>query len=241
MSPNPDATVTRRVPRTLYAGHVKRWISVILVAGASPLVALLLTVLVILNAIQLGSPRRVLYSQIRVGRGGRRFTIYKLRTLDDRDGEPRVTRLGRRLRRHHLDELPQLWNILRGDMCLIGPRPEMLAVEQWARGVVRDFERRLVVRPGLTGLAQVRQGPVPMTADAYEEKLRWNDEYLASISFVTDVRILVETAWCVLRPRSEGLPFAIPAKPTGEPLDGDPGAAATEFVGLVPGIGEPET
>jgi lipopolysaccharide/colanic/teichoic acid biosynthesis glycosyltransferase len=151
-----------------------------------------------------GSLRRVLFAQLRVGWRGRVFVLYKFRTLLDRPGDDRarVTRLGRFLRNTHLDELPQLWNVLRGDMCLIGPRPEMLVTERWAARHVPGFSDRLCLRPGLTGYAQITQG---YTDDgdlhAYREKLRLNRRYREELSLRLDCAILLRTASWMVRGR----------------------------------------
>lgn len=159
-----------------------------------------------------GSARRVFFRQPRVGRGGRVFSIVKFRTMREprrgahaswSTGEDaqRVTRFGRFLRSSHLDELPQVWNVLRGDMDLIGPRPEMVEVDAWARGAVPGFEDRLVVRPGLTGLAQITQGYTGNDAVAYAEKLRIDREYVRTRSFALDASIVLRTVSWMLRGR----------------------------------------
>jgi len=152
----------------------------------------------------------VLYRGERVGRGGRMFTIVKFRTLR-RDAETRLgpylgeelvqrteleyTKVGRRLKRTQLDELPQLWNVLRGDMSFVGPRPirprffEQLVLELPA------YWQRLVVRPGLTGFAQVRRGYETSMA----EKLAHDVEWIADRSVRLYLRTLAATAWRVLK------------------------------------------
>jgi lipopolysaccharide/colanic/teichoic acid biosynthesis glycosyltransferase len=152
----------------------------------------------------------VLYRGKRVGRGGRLFTIVKFRTLK-RDAETRLgpflgeelverteleyTKVGRWLKRTQLDELPQLWNVLRGDMSFVGPRPirprffEQLALELPA------YWQRLVVRPGLTGFAQVRRGYETSMA----EKLAHDVEWIADRSVRLYLRTLLATAWRVLK------------------------------------------
>ena len=141
---------------------LKRVVDVIGAAIGLVLTAPLLLLLAI--ALRLDSPGPALYRQQRVGRFGDRFTMYKLRTMrldaeangpiwaaGDRD--PRMTRLGRILRRTHLDELPQLLNVLRGDMSLVGPRPERPAFVDRLRRDIRRYDQRLLVKPGMTGLA----------------------------------------------------------------------------------------
>jgi len=128
----------------------------------------------------------------------------KFRTMVDGAGDDRerVTRFGRFLRNTHLDELPQFWNVLRGDMCLVGPRPEMLATERWAAEHCPEFAERLVLRPGLTGLAQVTQGYTREgDVRAYREKVAWNLRYRERLSLTGDCAILMRTALWMLRGR----------------------------------------
>jgi lipopolysaccharide/colanic/teichoic acid biosynthesis glycosyltransferase len=158
------------------------------------LALLLLTAPLVLLAmllIKLTSRGPVLYTQTRLGRHGRPFAIYKLRTMAhraesltgpcwSRPGDPRVTRLGRFLRRTHLDELPQRWNVLRGDMSLVGPRPERPEFVPQLEQAVAHYRERLRVRPGVTGLAQVQLPPdtdldsvrLKLAYDLYPESLR---------------------------------------------------------------------
>lgn len=113
----------------------------------------------------------------------------------------RTTRFGSFLRKTHLDELPQIWNILCGDMALIGPRPEMTKVHEWAVEHVPGFASRLWLAPGITGLAQVTQGYAAGKVGEYERKLATDLEYLARLSFMTDLRILLGTPLWMLRRR----------------------------------------
>src|SRR5439155_12868491 len=114
--------------------------------------------------VKLTSRGPALYTQTRLGRNGRPFTIYKLRTMQHRcesltgarwstPGDPRITPVGRFLRKTHLDELPQLWNVLRGDMALVGPRPERPEFVPQLEQAVPHYRDRLLVRPGVSGLA----------------------------------------------------------------------------------------
>ena len=167
-------------------------------------------VLLIAAASALTSGLPVLYRGERVGRGGRIFTIVKFRTLK-RDAEARLgpylgeelvlrtraetTRVGRRLRAAQLDELPQLWNVLRGDMSFVGPRPIRPRFFEQLAGELAAYWQRLVVRPGLTGFAQVR--------GAYEasmaEKLAHDLEWIADRSVRLYLRTLFATGWRVAR------------------------------------------
>lgn len=158
--------------------------------------------------IKLGSPGPLLYRQVRLGLGGRPFTLYKLRTMvadAEPDGpvwaqpaDPRVTPVGRWLRRTRLDELPQAWNILRGEMSVIGPRPER---PELVAALARDipfYRARHAIRPGLTGWATVRQGYAGSHDDA-RRKLEYDLYYIKHRSLLLDLRILLQTAATVLR------------------------------------------
>jgi lipopolysaccharide/colanic/teichoic acid biosynthesis glycosyltransferase len=158
----------------------------------------------IANALQFG-PGRVFFRQRRVGRYGREFWILKFRTMDDapRAAEPRarVTRFGRFLRNTHLDELPQLWNVLRGEMDFIGPRPEMVEIDAWARARIPRFRERCTVRPGLTGLAQITQGYTLQEEHAYRRKLELDRLSISCCSLALDLEILARTALWIARGR----------------------------------------
>jgi len=192
-------------------------------AAVEFVLALLLLVvavpLILLSAIlvKLTSRGSVFYSQLRVGRGGKVFTIYKMRSMThdcERQsgaqwcvaGDPRVTRVGRFLRRTHLDELPQLWNVLRGDMSLIGPRPERPEFIPTLEQAVPRYRERLLVRPGMTGLAQV-QLPPDTDLLSVRRKLAHDLYYVQRLSFWLDVRILICTGLAML-----GIPYAMTRK-----------------------------
>ncbi len=164
--------------------------SVVLLALASPI--LLVAAVAILAT--LGPP--VLYRQERAGRGGTIFTLHKLRTMRaGAPGEPdaaRITRLGHALRATSIDELPQLWNVVRGQMSLVGPRPLLPAyLGRYAPWQARRHE----VRPGLTGLAQVsgRNGL------SWDEKFALDVRYVDQCSLALDLWILWRTVVCVVR------------------------------------------
>jgi lipopolysaccharide/colanic/teichoic acid biosynthesis glycosyltransferase len=159
--------------------------------------------------VKLTSRGPVFYAQCRMGLGGRPFTIYKLRSMYhncEKDsgvrwstkGDPRVTPLGWFLRASHIDELPQLWNILRGDMSLVGPRPERPEFLPQLEKALPRYRRRLLVRPGLTGLAQVQLPPDTDMASV-RRKLAHDLYYIERLSFWLDVRILFSTVLHVFR------------------------------------------
>ncbi len=169
------------------------------------LIAPLLPVLVLLVRL---TPGPVIYRQTRVGEGGRHFTILKLRTMHpdaEGDGSPRyaqvadhrVTRVGRTLRRTHLDELPQLWNVVRGEMSIVGPRPERPEFVDLLEETVPFWTRRLLVKPGITGWAQLRCGYACDAASA-AEKLSYDLWYLRNRNVVVDLAICFETALSLL-------------------------------------------
>lgn len=151
--------------------------------------------------IKLSSSGQALFSQQRAGRDGKPFVFYKFRTMkkevdpfgpSPKSGkDTRLTRVGRFLREYSLDELPQFYNILRGDMSLIGPRPLYLSqIEEWNE----RQKMRLLVRPGLTGLAQIRgRGGLNR-----EEKLELDVQYVETAGFLTDINIILETVVRVL-------------------------------------------
>ena len=191
-------------PRGLYARRLRRPFLMLATLALLPPALLVGAPIALSNAFLHGGLRRVLFAQTRVGWRGRLFVLYKFRTMVDGPGDDRarVTRFGRFLRNTHLDELPQLWNVLRGEMCLVGPRPEMLATEGWAAERCPEFVERLVLPPGLTGLAQITQGYTDEGDEAaYREKVAWNQRYLARVSLALDCAILLRTALWMLRGR----------------------------------------
>lgn len=187
-------------------GVARRLLEALVLAALLPLALAAALPIALVNLGTFRDPRKVLFVQPRIGQGGRTFRLMKFRTMRDVaesdfeswSGDPsaRVTRFGRLLRNTHLDELPQLVNVLRGDMRLIGPRPEMVEVDAWARGAVRGFERRLALKPGLTGLAQVTQGYTPRAPEAYRRKLALDRLYARRASLRLDLAIVARTvAW----------------------------------------------
>jgi lipopolysaccharide/colanic/teichoic acid biosynthesis glycosyltransferase len=190
---------------------------------AAPLIGLAML------AVKLTSRGPVIYSQSRLGRFGRPFTIYKIRSMThncekqsgvtwSKKGDTRVTRVGKILRKTHLDELPQLVNIVRGDMSLVGPRPERPEIVATLEQVLANYTDRLAVRPGLTGLAQL-QLPPDTDLESVRRKLSYDRHYVANGSLWMDLRLLVSTALHVFR-----LPFAVsrtllglPGEPEVEP------------------------
>jgi lipopolysaccharide/colanic/teichoic acid biosynthesis glycosyltransferase len=166
-------------------------------------ILLLPLLIVVAIAIRLESPGPAIFRQARMGRGDKPFTIYKFRSmvanaprlgpeLTERN-DPRITRLGALLRRTSVDEFPQLWNILKGDMSFIGPRPEVPSIVEtdWTAD---DRARVLSVRPGLTGWAQIH-GRDDLDIPT---KLRYDREYAERVSLALDLTILWRTPWILL-------------------------------------------
>lgn len=173
--------------------------SVVLLVITSPVV------LIFILLIKLETPGSAFYSQERVGMMGKRFSVIKLRSMytdaEDKSGavwasknDSRVTRVGKFIRKTRIDELPQLWNVLKGEMSLIGPRPERpIFTEQFSQEIP-GFEQRLRVAPGLTGWAQVNGG-YDITP---EQKLRYDEYYINHISFKLDFKIFIKTLKVVI-------------------------------------------
>jgi lipopolysaccharide/colanic/teichoic acid biosynthesis glycosyltransferase len=165
-------------------------------------------------AVKLTSRGPAFYTQTRVGRHGRHFTIWKIRTMIHNcesltgprwsmPGDPRVTPVGWFLRKSHLDELPQLLNVLRGEMSLIGPRPERPEFIPELERALPAYRQRLQVRPGVTGLAQV-QLPPDTDLDSVRRKLAHDLFYVERLSPLLDLKLLVCTAFYAL-----GVPFRV--------------------------------
>jgi lipopolysaccharide/colanic/teichoic acid biosynthesis glycosyltransferase len=188
------------------------------------------TMLLAALLIRLTSKGPAIYSQTRVGAGGREFSLYKLRTMitgaEARTGpvmatagDPRITRIGRILRATHLDELPQLFNVLLGQMSLIGPRPERPHFVRIYRWQFPGYDFRLRVKPGISGLAQTCCGYSTTPA----LKLRFDLRYIYDYSLRLDAEIAVRTILTVLQPsRAEAIDCA-PGEPLGDSNAGGSG------------------
>jgi len=194
-------------PNSIY-GSAKRYcdflLAILVVVALAPLLAL------IALAIRLDSPGPSIFRQARMGFRGKEFTVYKFRTMsvadpaaevrDDqmtRAGDVRITRLGRFLRKTRIDELPQVLNILKGEMSWIGPRPEALKLSAWYEGQIPFYRYRHIVRPGITGWAQVSQGHVTSLSDA-DLKLQFDFFYVKNFSLWLDILVLLKTVRVVL-------------------------------------------
>lgn len=181
-------------------------------AVALPLVLLLLPLFGMLAiAIRLDSKGPILFRQTRTGICGRPFQILKFRSMtalengadvvQARQGDARITRLGAVLRRYSLDELPQLFNVLQGDMSLVGPRPHALAHDEFYGARLAGYSRRFSVKPGMTGWAQIQghRGPTPELSDM-AARIDHDLFYARRASFWLDLKILAATPFAVFHP-----------------------------------------
>jgi exopolysaccharide biosynthesis polyprenyl glycosylphosphotransferase len=192
--------------KVAYEG-IKRLVDVILAIPIAIVTALFYPFLALL--VKLSSPGPVLYSQIRTGTSQKPFRIYKLRTMRQdaeasgvpqfaQKDDPRITKIGKFLRATRLDELPQIWNVLRGDMSLIGPRPERPEFVTELVAQMPYYSLRHLTRPGLTGWAQV-QFPYASTFEENLKKLQYDLYYIKHRSLMLDIAILLKTVRIVLK------------------------------------------
>lgn len=179
-------------------------ISLLLLIPATPI--MLLTALIV----RLESPGPVIYKQDRVGLFEKEFTVYKFRSMRadaEKDGavwasagDARVTRFGRFIRKVRIDELPQIWNILKGDMSFIGPRPERMAFVQKLKETIPYYSLRHTIKPGLTGWAQVCY-PYGASEEDARRKLEYDLYYIKNMSLLLDINIVFKTIGVVLFPK----------------------------------------
>ncbi len=173
---------------------------------AAPLMALIALM------VKLTSPGPVIYSQTRVGQGGRNFRIYKFRTMraDAEKGtgavwaqknDSRLTPVGGFLRKCHLDELPQVFNVLKGEMSIVGPRPERPEIVKDLKLVITDYEKRLQIKPGITGLAQV-MNRYDETINDVRRKVKYDILYIKKMCWLVEMRVLALT--CVVMITGKG-------------------------------------
>lgn len=182
----------------MYAKYIKRMLDFILSLIALIVLSPLMIIIGILVRIKLGKP--VIFKQKRPGKNEKIFTLYKFRTMtDEKDeqgnllaDEKRLTKFGKFLRSTSLDELPELWNILKGEMAIVGPRPLLV---EYLPLYNEKQKHRHDVRPGLTGLAQISGRN---TID-WEEKFEEDIEYIQNVNFVTDCKIVFKTVSKVLK------------------------------------------
>lgn len=182
----------------MYRHYIKRLLDIVLSLIALIVLSPLLLILTILVRIKLGSP--VIFKQQRPGLNEKIFTMYKFRSMtDERDengellpDEIRLTKFGKVLRSTSMDELPELVNILKGDMSIVGPRPQLIKDMVF---MTSEQRKRHTVLPGLTGLAQVSG----RNNISWEEKLNYDLEYIKDITFINDVKIIVKTVFKVFK------------------------------------------
>ena len=188
--------------RPLY--HVsKRVLDV--VGSTVALVVLAIPMALVATAVKLDSPGPVFYFQERLGKDGKPFMLVKFRTMivdAERDGaqwavdgDPRVTKLGRFLRDTRFDEVPQFWGVIKGDLSIVGPRPERKVFYDEFCKYIHGFDQRMMVRPGITGLAQVEGGYDLLP----EHKIQYDMQYIKNQNMLMDLRILAKTVKVVLR------------------------------------------
>lgn len=211
------------IPRDRHEG-LNRAVNIVL--SAAGLLVVLPILIIVSVLIKLTSRGPILYTQTRVGLdrrwrrtlaireariedlGGQVFTIYKLRTMRvdaerisgavwATENDPRVTPFGKFLRKYRIDELPQLWNVLRGDMNIVGPRPERPSIVARLRQDIPSYRCRHRVKPGLTGLAQINQ-KYDACLDDVRTKVNWDLTYIRCQSLWVDLRIMVKTVPSVL-------------------------------------------
>ena len=176
----------------MYAKYIKRMLDFILSLIALIVLSPLMIIIGILVRIKLGKP--VIFKQKRPGKNEKIFTLYKFRTMtDEKDeqgnllaDEKRLTKFGKFLRSTSLDELPELWNILKGEMAIVGPRPLLV---EYLPLYNEEQKHRHDIKPGLTGLAQI----TGRNAIQWEEKFKEDIEYVNNITFIQDTKIILKT------------------------------------------------
>ena len=182
----------------MYKNYIKRFLDFTLSLLALILLSPVMLIIAILVRIKLGTP--VIFKQQRPGKNEKIFTLYKFRTMTDKKDEngnllpdsERLTKFGKLLRSTSLDELPELVNILKGDMAIVGPRPLLV---EYLPYYTEEEKHRHDVRPGLTGLAQVNG----RNSISWEEKFEDDLEYIKKITFIGDVKIILKTAITVFK------------------------------------------
>jgi exopolysaccharide biosynthesis polyprenyl glycosylphosphotransferase len=189
------------------AYHITKRIMDIVIAGLCLIILLPFCVLTAI-LVKLTSRGPVFYSQTRSGKDGEHFEIYKFRTMRidaEKDSGPvwarlkdnRITPIGKFLRKSRIDEIPQFINVLKGDMSVIGPRPERPVFVKKLEGQISDYNKRLTVKPGITGLAQVYHRYDESIADV-RKKVKYDILYIKNIRFSTDARIILRTFGVIL-------------------------------------------
>jgi exopolysaccharide biosynthesis polyprenyl glycosylphosphotransferase len=188
-----------------YSRFAKRSLDVI---GASIGMLLAAPIVPVIVLLVRRTPGRIIYRQTRVGQGGKLFTMFKFRTMAEdaeepgrpvfaEENDPRVTRFGRTLRKTHLDELPQLWNVLKGEMSIVGPRPERPEFVRMLENTVPFLARRLLIKPGITGWAQLRCD-YASDSESAADRLSYDLWYLRHRNLTVDLAICAKTLSALL-------------------------------------------
>lgn len=201
---NNNAQSLNDVVANQYLG-TKRVLDLVAIAAVLPFVAVIMAVTAVV--IKLESSGSVFFWQKRVGMDGKTFNMMKFRSMTSdseekgsqfaQNNDMRVTRVGKFIRKFRIDELPQLWNVVKGDMSIIGPRPEQESFVSEFNKTIPNYSLRHMVRPGITGLAQTEQGYVA-DADGTVTKLKYDLYYIKNLSFMTDVQITLKTVYTIL-------------------------------------------
>jgi exopolysaccharide biosynthesis polyprenyl glycosylphosphotransferase len=198
---NPSSLIFTQGFRVKMSQQIIRRLVSFLVALVALLICLPFVPFIIL-AVRLSSPGPIFFHQVRVGLHGRLFSVHKFRTMrQDAEAkgavwatknDPRITPLGRLMRKTRLDEIPQLWNVLTGDMGFVGPRPERPEFVKWLSSEIPFYDLRHMIRPGITGWAQVRY-QYGATLEETKKKLEYDLYYLKHLSLGLDLLIMFET------------------------------------------------
>ena len=187
----------KQLPETyMFYRHI---FELVIIALVSPLLIILFALIAVIVLID--SKGKIIFRQIRVGKNAIPFTLFKFRTMhnisrEDNDyyisPDGKVSKIGLFLRKHHLDELPQIWNIIKGDMSLIGPRPEIFQQYELFSQIIPNYKLRKMIPQGISGWAQVNY-PNTITVEGNKIKLDYDLNYLYNISLVFDFKILFHT------------------------------------------------
>jgi len=196
--------ITSIPPQTIYL-TIKRIIDVAMIIATLPVTIPVLLITALL--IKLESKGPVFFWQERVGTFGKPFNMLKLRSMttdSEKEGsqfasstDKRVTKVGRVIRKMRIDEIPQLWNVLKGEMSIIGPRPEQVSFVNKFNKSIPNYSDRHVVAPGITGLAQTVQGYVD-DENGTVVKLKYDLEYIKNMSFIMDMKIVYRTIYTII-------------------------------------------
>lgn len=201
---------SRLGPQTLYSRLFRPLFNLALLSIVLVPALAMIALISVANWIAFRDHKKIFFKQYRMGYRDKPFQLWKFRTMKDStkpnydswiEGHEseRVTKLGSFLRRSHLDEIPQLFNVLRGEMNFIGPRPEMIEINDWVLSEVPHFYKRLAVRPGITGFAQITQGYVGNDIPGYQRKLEADIKYITDLSLRRDLGVLITTPFWMLR------------------------------------------